>query len=57
MAFSTIGEFFAMGNHGLYVWSSYAVGAAVILFNVMSPRRLKKKLILDQKRRERREQV
>ncbi|MDX1341392.1 MAG: heme exporter protein CcmD [Reinekea sp.] len=46
-----------MGNHGLYVWSAYAVGAAVILFNVMSPRRLKKKLILDQKRRERREQV
>lgn len=57
MAFSTFSEFIAMGGHSLYVWTAYGIGAAVIAYNVFSPNRLKKKLILEQKRRERREQV
>ncbi len=57
MAFTSFSEFFAMGGHALYVWSSYGIGAAIILFNVVSPMRFKKRLIIEQKRRERREQA
>lgn len=57
MAFSSVGEFIAMGGHGLYVWTAYALGAVVIAFNAASPGRLKKKLITEQKRRERRGQI
>lgn len=57
MAFSSLNEFIAMGGHGLFVWSAYAIGAAVIAFNVVSPLMLRKKLIIEQKRRERRGQV
>ena len=57
MAFATVGDFVAMGGHGLYVWSAYAIGLAVITFNVVSPGRLKKKLITEQKRRERRGEI
>ena len=32
-------EFFAMGNYGLYVWSSYAATALVLLFNILGARR------------------
>jgi len=45
-----------MGNHGLYVWSAYLVGAAVIAFNVITPRLHRQRLISDHKRRQRREQ-
>lgn len=57
MAFASLPEFFAMGGHGLYVWTAYAIGAAVIAFNVLSPILLRKKLITEQKRRERRGQL
>jgi heme exporter protein D len=57
MAFESIGDFLMMGRHGLYVWTAYGLGFAVILFNVVSPILLKKRIIADQKRRERREQV
>jgi heme exporter protein D len=45
-----------MGGHGLYVWSAYFIGACIILFNVMSPILIKKKLVKDNQRRQRREQ-
>ncbi len=32
-------EFFAMGNYGFYVWSSYAGAALVLVFNVLAARR------------------
>ena len=56
MAFASLSDFFAMGGHALYVWTAYGLGAAVILFNIVSPLQFKKRLITDQKRRERREQ-
>lgn len=34
MYFDTFAEFFAMGRHGLYVWLSYGIFLAVILWNV-----------------------
>jgi heme exporter protein D len=57
MAFESITEFLKMGNHGVYVWSAYGIGLAVVLYNMISPKLLKKKLVADLKRRERREQV
>lgn len=56
-AFNSLAEFLAMGDHGLYVWSAYAVGAAVIGFNVITPRLMRRKLITEHQRRLRREQV
>lgn len=56
MAFSSIGEFLAMGGHGLYVWASYAIALVMVTINLTSPRLLRKKLVKDQARRLRREQ-
>ena len=63
MAFTSISEFLCMPGvgatscHGLYVWLSYGIAAAVVLFNILSPKYMRKKLIADVKRRERRENV
>lgn len=54
-AFDSLAAFLAMGEHGLYVWTAYAVGAGVMLFNILSPRLLRKRLILEHQRRMRRE--
>jgi heme exporter protein D len=56
MPFETISEFIAMGNHGLYVWLSYAIAAVVIAYNVISPRFAKKQLYKEHQRKLRREQ-
>lgn len=32
-------EFFAMGDYGFYVWTSYALAAAVLVLNVVLPLR------------------
>lgn len=32
-------EFFSMGGYALYVWSSYAAAAAVLLLNIALPLR------------------
>ena len=34
-----LNEFLAMGGYGLYVWSSYAAAALVLVFNILSARR------------------
>lgn len=57
MAFESAADFFAMGGHALYVWLSYAIAGAVILFNVVSPVLIKRHLIQEMKRRLRREQT
>ncbi|MDN3648898.1 heme exporter protein CcmD [Reinekea marina] len=57
MAFESLSEFINMGGHGLYVWAAYAIGGAVITFNLLSPRLYRKKLIKDHQRRQRREQL
>ncbi len=35
----SIGEFFAMGGHGGYVWSSYAIAVVVIAALIVASRR------------------
>ena len=42
-------NFFSMGGYGLYVWGSYAVAAAILLFNVVTPLR-RHKIVLQQLR-------
>ena len=36
---SALGEFLHMGGYALYVWSSYAIGLVVLLWNVVAPLR------------------
>jgi len=32
-------QYLAMGGYGLYVWTSYAVAALVLVYNLLSARR------------------
>ncbi|WP_417584098.1 heme exporter protein CcmD [Nitrincola sp.] len=57
MSFESFSDFLAMGGHGLYVWSSYALGLVVLLANVISPMMTRKRLITEQLRRIRREET
>lgn len=45
MSFASAAEFFAMGGHGLYVWLSYAVSLLVVLGNVLTMRRQRRRAI------------
>lgn len=56
MSFNSFSEFLSMGGHGLYVWLSYGLGLAVILINVILPRLQRNRLLVEQKRRLRREE-
>jgi heme exporter protein D len=53
----TLSEFFHMGGYGSYVWSSYGIALIVLLANVLGPLRLRRKLLADLLRRQRREQA
>lgn len=37
-------EFLAMGGHGFYVWSSFGIVAAVMIANIIQPRRAARRL-------------
>lgn len=37
MSFESLGDFLAMGGHGLYVWLSYGLTLAVVFVNVFAP--------------------
>jgi len=43
MSFHSAGEFFAMGGHGLYVWLSYGVSLVVVLANVLTLSRARRR--------------
>jgi heme exporter protein D len=36
VSFGSLGEFLAMGGHGLYVWLSYGVALIMVIYNVVS---------------------
>ena len=63
MVFESLSELFTMCNpgfsrcHGVYVWSSYALGLSVILFNFLAPIVEKKRLLKEYKRRKARESL
>ena len=56
MSFSSVGEFLAMGSHGPYVWSCYAISLAVLGLNVALPILARRRYLQDEARRLRREE-
>ncbi len=57
MNFASFSEFVAMGNHGLYVWTSYGISLAVILLNVAQPLLARRRYLQEEARRLRREEM
>ncbi len=55
MNFNSFSEFLAMGNHGVYVWSSYGISFAILLLNVVLPLLARQRYLKDEARRLRRE--
>ncbi|TWC42930.1 heme exporter protein D [Pseudomonas sp. SJZ079] len=55
MSFASFGEFLAMGNHGAYVWSAYAISLAVLAINVALPLMARRRYLQEEARRLRRE--
>lgn len=37
MYFDSLSEFFTMGGHGLYVWSSYAIALTLMAASILLP--------------------
>ncbi|EWC42048.1 heme exporter protein CcmD [Pseudomonas stutzeri] len=56
MNFSSFAEFIAMGNHGVYVWTSYGISLAVLILNVVLPVLARRRYLQDEARRLRREE-
>jgi heme exporter protein D len=56
MFFDSIGDFFAMGGHGFYVWLSYGISFVLIAANFIMPVLKRKQLHRDMARLSRREQ-
>ena len=57
MEFSTFAEFLAMGKHGAYVWSAFGITLVVVLANIIYPIMRKKTLMVEIKRKVKREQA
>jgi heme exporter protein D len=57
VSFASFSEFLAMGNHGVYVWTSYGIGLAVVLINVALPLLGRRRYLQDEARRLRREEM
>lgn len=55
MNFNSFAEFLAMGNHGVYVWSSYGISLAILLLNVALPLLSRQRYFKNEARRLRRE--
>ncbi|WP_028694503.1 heme exporter protein CcmD [Pseudomonas cremoricolorata] len=55
MNFASFSEFFAMGQHGLYVWSAYGVCLLVLAVNVAAPVLARRRYLQEEARRLRRE--
>lgn len=55
MSFDSFADFLAMGGHGAYVWSAYAISLAVLGLNVLLPVLARRRYLLDEARRLRRE--
>jgi heme exporter protein D len=56
MSFASFSEFIAMGTHGPYVWSCYAISLAVLGLNVALPILARRRFLQDEARRLRREE-
>jgi heme exporter protein D len=56
MSFASFSDFIAMGHHGPYVWSCYAISLAVLGLNVALPMLARRRYLQDEARRLRREE-
>ncbi|HEX4869311.1 MAG TPA: heme exporter protein CcmD [Moraxellaceae bacterium] len=56
MYFESFADFLAMGHHGPYVWSAWGVTLAIVLWNIIQPLRLRRRLLQEQAAQLRREQ-
>ncbi len=56
MSFDSLGEFLAMGQHGLYVWSAYGICLVVVIWNLAVPLFARRRYLQEEARRLRREQ-
>ena len=57
MSFGSIGEFLAMGGHGLYVWLAYGSAAIVVAANVLSLRFARRRFFRQARALERRREA
>lgn len=57
MVFNSFAELINMDGHGVYVWTCYAIAAALVAYNIISPKLLLKKQLKEHQRRNRREQL
>ena len=55
MSFASVGDFIAMGHHGVYVWTSYGICLAVLVLNVALPIMARRRYLQQEARRLRRE--
>ncbi|WP_137817369.1 heme exporter protein CcmD [Pseudomonas sp. 2FG] len=55
MSFTSFGDFLAMGQHALYVWSAYGIGLTVLAINVAMPILARRRYLQEEARRLRRE--
>ncbi len=55
MAFESFAEFLAMGRHGPYVWSAYGLCFLIVLWNVLQPVLLRRRILREQAALQRRE--
>lgn len=54
MNFESLDAFIAMGGHGFYVWLSYALALAVVVYNIASPLLRRRRFLAAQRGRIRR---
>lgn len=55
MQFDSVADFFAMGGHGVFVWTVYALTTVVLVALVVVPLRRKRRFWVEQAMRIRRE--
>jgi len=48
VAFNSLAEFWAMGNHGIYVWSCYALTFSAILYLVWQAKAQRQRFFKEQ---------
>ncbi|MBV7483595.1 heme exporter protein CcmD [Bordetella sp. BOR01] len=53
--FSSLDDFLAMGNHGVYVWSAYGLCLALLAWNALLPMLARRRYLKSLARRLRRE--
>lgn len=57
MYFDNFSEAMHMGGHGLYVWVAYGLAVVIFMLNLLTPIFKRKRLIVDQARQMRREEI